>query len=68
MGKSGIFVGGIIFMLGCGLIFFGINFNKSVIGKIMTLIYGLIAIIIGNYMIFNHKNEDKIEELKRIKK
>ncbi len=66
MSKSGLASGIVIFLIGIGLSI-SVLFVDEIVPKIMFGIWGIIAILIGIYMAFNHKREDKIEQIRRNK-
>lgn len=63
------FIVGIILTLG-GLVLMGVSIFSinEVGGKWVMSIYGIILLVIGVYMLYNHEKEDKIELIKKIKR
>tara|TARA_Y100000034_G_C6802493_1_gene360071 strand:- start:770 stop:982 length:213 start_codon:yes stop_codon:yes gene_type:complete len=68
MNNGGIISGIVMCILGCVMLYFGMT-NPSKEGAIYVLVsYGLIILLLGLYILFHLRSEDKIEEVKNIKK
>ena len=68
--KLGIFGAGFLMALGIfwfWLVFFELPKEDTKIGIGVLVIYGLISIVLGVYILFNLKKEDTIEQIKKIK-
>ena len=57
----------ILFAFGIGMILIGVLNQGDMVGVIITIVFGLISIGLGLYMIFNANKEDSIEQIKKTK-
>ena len=62
MKNSGLISGIVITIIGLILIIGGIRISET-IGIIIMIVYGIILLIIGVYMLINYKKEDEIEKI-----
>ncbi|MBR9703986.1 hypothetical protein GOV12_01135 [Candidatus Pacearchaeota archaeon] len=68
MTTSGFITGLILTIAGLVLLVISIIFVKETGGIIITLIYSVIMLGVGIYLLFNHNKEDKIERVKKFTK
>jgi len=57
----------ILFAFGIFMLVVGVVSSDELVGSIIAIVFGLISIGLGVYMIFNFDKEDRVERIKKNK-